>query len=96
MDRMEKDPLIQEDRRLPDVVDVDGLVSFMGQLMDGRESFYLDLLLASLVRLYPFIKSDDAERMKPVFEWAGTVMERPENEMGGLDMLTASTAISGL
>lgn len=93
MDRMEKDPLIQEDRRLPDVVDVDGLVSFMGRLMDGRESFYLDLLLASLVRLYPFIKSDDAERMKPVFEWAGTVMERPENEMGGLDMLTASVLL---
>ena len=31
--------------------------------------------------------------MKPVFEWAGTVMERPENEMGGLDMLTASVLL---
>lgn len=90
MDRMEKEPLIQEGRRLPDVADVNGLVSFMGRLMDGQESFYLDLLLASLVRLHPFIKPDDAERMMPVFEWAGTVMEMPENEIGGLDMLTAS------
>lgn len=90
MDRMEKEPLIQEYRRLPDVADVDGLVSFMGRLMDGQESFYFDLLLASLVRLHPYIKSDDAERMAPVFEWAGTVMEMPESEIGGLDMLTAS------
>ncbi len=90
MDRMEKEPLIQEYRRLPDVADVDGLVSFMGRLMDGQESFYFDLLLASLVRLHPYIKSDDAERMVPVFEWAGTVMEMPESEIGGLDMLTAS------
>lgn len=67
MDRMEKEPLIQEGRRLPDVADVNGLVSFMGRLMDGQESFYLDLLLASLVRLHPFIKPDDAERMMPVF-----------------------------
>ena len=57
MDRMEKEPLIQEGRRLPDVADVDGLVSFMGRLTEEQESFYLDLLLASLVRLHPFIKS---------------------------------------
>ena len=71
MDRMEKEPLIQEGRRLPDVADVDGLVSFMGRLTEEQESFYLDLLLASLVRLHPFIKSDDVKRMMPVFEWAG-------------------------
>ena len=75
MDRMEKEPLIQEYRRLPDVADVDGLVSFMGRLMDGQESFYFDLLLASLVRLHPYIKSDDAERMVPVFESANTTVE---------------------
>ena len=79
MDRMEKEPLIQEGRRLPDVADVDGLVSFMGRLTEEQESFYLDLLLASLVRLHPFIKSDDVKRMMPVFEWAGTVMEMPES-----------------
>lgn len=90
MDRMEKEPLIQEGRRLPDVADIDGLVSFMGRLTEEQESFYLDLLLASLVRLHPFIKSDDVKRMMPVFEWAGTVMEMPESETGGLDKLTAS------
>ena len=79
MDRMEKEPLIQEGRRLPDVADVDGLVSFMGRLTEEQESFYLDLLLASLVRLHPFIKSDDVKRMMSVFEWAGTVMEMPES-----------------
>ena len=90
MDRMEKEPLIQEGRRLPDVADIDGLVSFMGRLTEEQESFYLDLLLASLVRLHPFIKSDDVKRMMPVFEWAGTVMEMPESETGGLDKLTTS------
>ena len=90
MDRMEKEPLIQEGRRLPDVADVDGLVSFMGRLTEEQESFYLDLLLASLVRLHPFIKSDDVKRMMPVFEWAGTVMEMPESETGELDVLAAS------
>ena len=87
MDRMEKEPLIQEGRRLPDVADVDGLVSFMGRLTEEQESFYLDLLLASLVRLHPFIKSDDVKRMMSVFEWAGTVMEMPESETGGVDKL---------
>ena len=48
MDRMEKEPLIQEGRRLPDVADVDGLVSFMGRLTEEQESFYLDLLLWSV------------------------------------------------
>ena len=71
MDRMEKEPLIQEGGRLPDVADIDGLVSFMGRLTEEQESFYLDLLLASLVRLHPFIKSDDVKRMMPVSEWAG-------------------------
>lgn len=41
MDRMEKEPLIQEGRRLPDVADVDGLVSFMGRLTEEQESFIL-------------------------------------------------------
>lgn len=48
------------------MADIDGLVSFMGRLTEEQESFYLDLLLASLVRLHPFIKSDDVKRMMPV------------------------------
>lgn len=90
MDRMEKEPLIQADRRLPDVTDVDGLVSFMGRLTDGRDCCCLDLLLAASVRLHPFIKAEEVERMMPVFKWAGTVMEQPAGGMGALDMLAAS------
>lgn len=40
MDRMEKEPLIQEGRRLPDVADVDGLVLFYGPV-DGRTGEFL-------------------------------------------------------
>lgn len=87
---MEKEPFIQANGRLPDVADVDGLIAFMDRLKEGQESFCLDLLLASVVRLHPFVGLDDAERMKPAFGWAEAVMEQPANETGGLDRLTAS------
>ena len=48
MERIEKQPFIREEMRIPDVTDMDGLVSLMGRSMDNEESFHIDLLLASL------------------------------------------------
>ena len=51
MERIEKQPFIREEMRIPDVTDMDGLVSLMGRSMDNEESFHIDLLLASLSRM---------------------------------------------
>ena len=75
--------------RIPDVTNMDGLVSLMGRSMDNEESFHIDLLLASLSRMHPFVKQEDVERMVPVFEMARTVVERKRG-VGELDVLAAS------
>ena len=75
MERIEKQPFIREEMRIPDVTKMDGLVSLMGRSMDNEESFHIDLLLSSLSRLHPFVKKEDVERMVPVFEMARTVVE---------------------
>ena len=62
MERIEKQPFIREEMRIPDVTDMDGLVSLMGRSMDNEESFHIDLLLASLSRMHPFVKQEDVER----------------------------------
>ena len=70
-----KTTFIREEMRIPDVTNMDGLVSLMGRSMDNEESFHIDLLLASLSRMHPFVKQEDVERMVPVFEMARTVVE---------------------
>ena len=55
MERIEKQPFIREEMRIPDVTNMDGLVSLMGRSMDNEESFHIDLLLASLSRMHPFV-----------------------------------------
>ena len=69
---------------------MDGLVSLMGRSMDNEESFHIDLLLASLSRMHPFVKQEDVERMVPVFEMARTVVEEGKDGIGELDVLAAS------
>ena len=54
MERIEKQPFIREEMRIPDVTNMDGLVSLMGRSMDNEESFHIDLLLASLSRMHPY------------------------------------------
>ena len=81
MERIEKQPFIREEMRIPDVTNMDGLVSLMGRSMDNEESFHIDLLLASLSCMHPFVKQEDVERMVPVFEMARTVVE------GGKDVV---------
>lgn len=90
MERIEKQPFIREEMRIPDVTDMDGLVSLMGRSMDNEESFHIDLLLASLSRMHPFVKQEDVERMVPVFEMARTVVEEGKDGVGELDVLAAS------
>ena len=90
MERIEKQPFIREEMRIPDVTDMDGLVSLMGRSMDNEESFHIDLLLASLSRMHPFVKQEDVERMVPVFEMARTVVEGGKDGVGELDVLAAS------
>lgn len=90
MERIERQPFIREEMRIPDVTDMDGLVSLMGRSMDNEESFHIDLLLASLSRMHPFVKQEDVERMVPVFEMARTVVEGGKDGVGELDVLAAS------
>ena len=90
MERIEKQPFIREEMRIPDVTNMDGLVSLMGRSMDNEESFHIDLLLASLSRMHPFVKQEDVERMVPVFEMARTVVEGGKDGVGELDVLAAS------
>lgn len=90
MERNEKQPFIREETRIPDVTDMDGLLSLMNRSMDSEESFHIDLLLASLPRMHPFVKQEDVERMVPIFEMARVVVEGAKDGVGGLDMLTAS------
>ena len=66
MERIEKQPFIREEMRIPDVTDMDGLVSLMGRSMDNEESFHIDLLLASLSRMHPFVKQEDVDRKSVV------------------------------
>lgn len=90
MERIEKQPFIREEMRIPDVTDMDGLVFSDGRSMDNEESFHIDLLLASLSRMHPFVKQEDVERMVPVFEMARTVVEGGKDGVGELDVLAAS------
>lgn len=90
MERIEKQPFIREEMRIPDVTNMDGLVSLMGRSMDNEESFHIDLLLASLSCMHPFVKQEDVERMVPVFEMARTVVEGGKDGVGELDVLAAS------
>ena len=90
MERIEKQAFIREEMRIPDVTNMDGLVSLMGRSMDNEESFHIDLLLASLSRMHPFVKQEDVERMVPVFEMARTVVEEGKDGIGELDVLAAS------
>lgn len=86
MERIEKQPFIREEMRIPDVTNMDGLVSLMGRSMDNEESFHIDLLLASLSRMHPFVKQEVVERMVPVFEMARTVVEGGKDGVGELDV----------
>lgn len=86
-------PLIREEMRIPDVTNVKGLISLISQPIEENESFHLDLVMASLVRIHPSVKPKDATCMIPAFEQARLIAAGQVEGVGDLDILLASFLI---
>ena len=86
-------PLIREEMRIPEVANLKGLISLISQPIEENESFHLDLVIASLVRIHPSVKPKDATRMIPAFEQARLIMKDQVEGVGDLDVLLASFLI---